>query len=74
MRIILVIFIINEKETVRHRKAMMFVKLSYLILDKNGKKIYSSLLDFYSKETERKAKQHYGSDNFFINIEKIWTL
>gem|GEM_PF-5668254 len=53
---------------------MMFVKLSYLILDKNGKKIYSSLLDFYSKETERKAKQHYGSDNFFINIEKIWTL
>lgn len=73
------------------------------ILDKNGKEIYSSLLDFYSKETERsvrfispeltesdymllievtgeypswsdKAKQHYGSDNCFINIEKIWTL
>jgi hypothetical protein len=34
-------------------------------LDKNGKKIYLSLLDFYSKETERKAKQHYRSDNFY---------
>ncbi len=73
------------------------------IFDKNGKEIYSSLLDFYSNETERsvrfispeltesdymllievtgehpswsnKAKQHYGSDNCFINIEKIRTL
>jgi len=74
VRIISVISIINEKETVNYHPFFQSDSFIPLGTGNHGKKIYSSLWDFYSKETERKAKQHYGSDNFFINIEQIWTL